>query len=70
MTGLVGANPLVFYLNRADLLSWVDMGKSGSGFPGICHPHQSPFFFEYIPIASSVLALIRWSLSTCTYTLV
>ena len=24
-------------LNRADLLSWVDMGKIGTGFPGICH---------------------------------
>jgi hypothetical protein len=25
-----------FPLNRADLLSWVDMGKTGTGFPGIC----------------------------------
>ena len=25
-----------FSLNRADLLSWVDMGKTGTGFPGIC----------------------------------
>lgn len=40
MTGLVGANPLVFYLNRADLLSWVDMGKTGTGFSGICHHHS------------------------------
>ena len=31
------ATHLLFPLNRADLLSWVDMGKTGSGFPGICH---------------------------------
>jgi len=24
-------------LNRPDLLSWVDMGKLGTGFSGICH---------------------------------
>ena len=28
-------------LNRADLLSWVDMGKTGTGFPGICQIYYS-----------------------------
>ena len=36
------ANPLVrSSLNRADLLSWVDMGKTGTGFPAICQIYYS-----------------------------